>query len=163
MSALFSAKREDGRAEWRVIFDYVENLEYGTQVTFDEFMTLLGTEDKTRVYQAVGSAKRKLWAKAQRSLDVVRGVGYRVLQPEEHELQAGGYQRTARRRLNNAVAVMQATDISRMEPKARDWVLQVTAGMVLMARSIDDHQRRLAKHEDLIAELAKRITKLEKE
>ncbi len=160
MSALFSAKREDGRAEWRVIFDYVAPLEHGTQVTFEELEKLLDA-DRTRVYQAVSAANRRLWKTAQRSLGVVRGVGYRLLKPEEHELQATNYQRTAKRRLGNAVAVMQATDVSKLEEKQRNWVLQVTAGMVLMARAIDEHATRLAKHDDLIAALSRRIDKLE--
>jgi len=161
MSGLFSAKREDGRAEWRVVFDYVEKLDFGTQITFEELMRELGTDEKPRVYQAVGAAKRKLWQKSLRSLDVVRGVGYRILRPEEHEIQATGYQRKGRRQIGNSVAVMQATDIRNMEEAARNWVLQVTAGMVLMARAIDDHRSRLAKHDDLIAELTKRVKKLE--
>src|SRR5215510_2781809 len=161
-NAIFSAKRSDGRAEWRVIFDYAEELEYGALITFPQLLALLETDDKARVYQAVNTANRKLWGEAQRSLAVVRGEGYRVLMPEEHELQANNYKRGAKRRLNNAVSVMKATDLSRIaDAKKRDWVLNVTAGMVLMSSAIDYHSKRLAQHDNLIAELSKRITDLE--
>jgi hypothetical protein len=158
---MFSTKRPDGRAEWRVVFDFVENLDYGTLIPFEQLEALLETNVRGRTYAAVSAANRKLWGKAQRSLGVVRGAGYRVLMPEEHELQAGSYQRGARRRLNNAVSVMKATDLSRMDAKKRDWMLQVTAGMVLMAQAIDHHAKRLAQHADLIADLSKRISDLE--
>ena len=161
MSGMFSAKRADGRAEWRVVFDHVENLEHGTLIPFETFAELLETDEKPRIYAAVSAANKKLWGKAQRSLGVQRGRGYRILKPEEHELQAGGYQRSAKRRLSNAVSVMKATDLSQLDDMKRNWVMQVTAGMMLMSSAIDYHSKRLAQHDDLIAELTKRITDLE--
>jgi len=160
-NALFTARRDDGRAEWRVVFDAVQPLTYGEKITHDALCALLATKDRRRVYQAVSRANRKLWASEQKSLAVVPTVGYRVLKPQEHEIQANGYKHQARRKLDNAVQVMKATDLTSLDAKQRNWVLQVTAGMVLMARSIDEHASRLARHDDLIKALQERVEKLE--
>lgn len=158
----FKAKRADGRPEWRVVYDHVvDHTAPGDTVPYAVLGSLLVAETRPQIYRAVAQANKKLRDKAQRSLQVVREVGYRVLKPEEHEHQASDYQMQARRRVSTAVSVMRATDLKSMTPEARNWALQVTAGLVLMGRAIDDHAGRLAQHEDLIKQLQARIETLE--
>jgi hypothetical protein len=161
MSALFTAKSADGRAQWRILFDHVITLAPGDTIEYAALITLLEVDDKKRVYQLVAQCNKQLWAKAQRSLSVVRHVGYRVLKAEEHEMQALGYQSQARKKISNSVAVMQATDFSALTPTKRDWALRVTSGLVAVGRAIDAHSEQLAQHDGLIADLAKRVTELE--
>lgn len=162
MSALFTAKSADGRAQWRILFDHIEaNMKPGDTISFRDLIVLLEVDDRKRVYQIVAMTNKQLWAKAQRSLSVVRHVGYRVLKADEHEMQALGYQSQARKRMSNAVAVMKATDFAALTPDKRDWALRVTAGLVQVGRAIDAHAERLAQHDGLIADLARRVTELE--
>jgi hypothetical protein len=150
---MFDAKRADGRAQWRVVADLAKARTPGDLITYIELGELLETEDRKRLYQVVAAANRRLWAKSQRSLAVMPRIGYRILKAEEHEIQATSYQVKARRRMDNAVSIMRATDLAALNPRQRDWTLQVTASLVLMARMIDDHDARLARHDDLIREL----------
>jgi hypothetical protein len=164
MSALFTAKSADGRAQWRILYDHVEqNMVPGDTISFNDLVMLLEVEDRKRVYQIVALTNRELWAKAQRSLSVVRHIGYRVLKADEHELQALGQQKQARKRMTNAVAIMQATDLRALAPDKRNWTLRVTAGLVAVGRAIDAHAEQLAQHDGMIRDLAARIEKLEDE
>jgi hypothetical protein len=164
MAALFTAKSPDGRAMWRIVYDHVTGtMQPGDTINFTQLATLLDVADKHRIYPVIAKANHELWAKAQRSLSVVRGVGYRVLKADEHEIQALGYQTQARRRMSNAVSVMRATDLVSLPPAKRDWALKVTAGLIAVGRALDAHSERLAQHDGLIKDLAKRVTDLEKE
>lgn len=158
--SLFQSKREDGRAEWRVVFDLVDALQPGEVITHEILLDALETDDRAKVYRAVQRAMRELWSSRSRSLGVVKGVGYRVLRAEEHELQANGYRRQARRRQGNAVAVIDATDLSALTSTQREWMIKVQAGMHLIARAMDSHAKQLARHDDLIASLQSEVAQL---
>lgn len=158
----FQPKRPDGRAEWRVIFDVVQDAEPGRIFSYAEFGNALESEDKSLIYRAATRCNRELWRSRSRSLCNVRGVGYKLLLPQEHEGQALDYQGSARRKVNNAVSVMKATNLSALTNSERDRTLRVSALLVAMCRSIDWHTERLARHDDLIKELADRVERLEK-
>src|SRR5215207_416140 len=99
MSDLFSPRRDDGRAEWRVIYDWIVKLPYGDQITYEALEQLLETADRARVHRAVARCNRVLAREAvPRILGNVRDVGYRVLQPGEYAPQALNIQSQARRR-----------------------------------------------------------------
>lgn len=159
---MFAPKRPDGRARWRVIFDMAAKIEPGDVLPYADLEAALETGDRRIVYRAVAVANRHLWAGEQRSLEVVPEVGYRMLHPHEHEAQATGFQRQGRRKLDNAVKVAMATDLAALPSEhARQRILQFTAGMMLMARAVDRHERQLARHDDLISELDERISRME--
>jgi hypothetical protein len=112
MSDLFKAKRPDGRSDWRVVFDRVAQLQPGEEISHKELLEELGTTDRTVLYRAVPRANRELWKTKLRSLDAVRGKGYRLLHANEHIIQAERYKTKSRRQMGNALAVMEATDLS---------------------------------------------------
>lgn len=162
MTPPFKPLRDDGRARWRVIFDMALRAAPGETITYAAIEAELGVKDRSMIYRAVATANRHLWAGELRSLDVVPDVGYRLLLPAEHEQQAVGFQRQSRRKLDFALQVAQATDLTGLPTeKARQRILQYTAGLVLMARAVDRHERQLKRHEDLIAELGERLSKVE--
>lgn len=160
----FEPLREDGRPRWRVIFDMAVAAKPGDTISYLDMMRELDTPDRKVIYRTVHKANEHLWASEQRTLDVIPDVGYRVLLPEEHMGMATGFKKQARRKIENAVSVMQATDLAGLpNAKARDRVLQFTAGLILMARTVDRHERQLARHDDMIAELGERVSKMEEE
>jgi hypothetical protein len=150
---LFQPSRADGRSDWRVIFDLVEHLKPGEEVGHDVLLAELETTDRSRLYRAVQRANRELWSTRSRSLGVVKGVGYRMLRAEEHEAQANSYQRQARRRISNAVAVVEATDLSQLSADQREWMVKVQSGIHLLAQAMDSHARQLATHDEMIRRL----------
>jgi hypothetical protein len=162
MSDLFKAKRPDGRSDWRVVFDRVAQLQPGEEISHKELLEELGTTDRTVLYRAVSRANRELWKTKLRSLDAVRGKGYRLLHANEHTIQAEGYKTKSRRQMGNALAVMEATDLEQLDSEGRNWALQVTAGMRLLASVLDQHTARLARHDALLAEMRDQIQELQK-
>jgi hypothetical protein len=158
---LFQASRPDGRADWRVVFDQVADLDYGQEITHKQLLDELETEDRNRLYRAVARANRELWKTREKALAVVRGKGYRVLHPSENERLAEAYKQQARKRMGNAVAVMQATNLSVLTSQEREWAVQVTSGLMLLARVMDEHAAKLAKHDQLLEELREKVEKIE--
>lgn len=161
MAKPFTPKRADGRPMWQVVYDLAAAAEPGATIPYQQLLDELETPDRAVVYRAAGKANKHLWETRQRSLDVVPDVGYRVLLPTEHEAQAKGFQKASRRKLTNAVLVAQATDLSGMTEVQRNAALQFTAGLMLMARAVDRHEEKLARHDDLIKELTERIERVE--
>lgn len=160
-AGLFQASRPDGRADWRVVFDLVADLDYGKEVTHEELLAELGFDDRGRMYRAVGRANRELWKTREKALAVVRGKGYRILHPSENERLAEAYKRQARSRMGNAVAVMQATNLSALSSREREWAAKVTSGLQLIAQVMDEHAAKLARHDELLEELRQKVEKIE--
>jgi hypothetical protein len=157
----FKPKREDGRALWQVVFDAVHTDPPDTMYSYDQIGRLIEADEKHDIYSAVGRCNRELWKRAQRSLQNVRGVGYRMLKPQEHEVQALDYQDRGRRKMKNAVAIMRATDLAALNDLERTHVLQVESVLVAMGRAVDHHAQRLTRHDEILRELAERVDALE--
>jgi hypothetical protein len=157
----FTPKREDGRALWQVVFDAVHADPPNTTYTYAEIGSLIETDVRHDIYSAVGRCNRELWKRAQRSLQNVRGIGYRMLKPQEHEVQALDYQDRGRRKMKNAIAIMRATDLTALSDPERTHVLQVESVLVAMGRAVDHAMQRLSRHDDILRELAQRVDALE--
>jgi hypothetical protein len=160
--AAFRAKRPDGRAEWRVVYDFVADAKPDDQFSYAILGTALGTNDRHRVQDAVRRANRELWKQRNRSLVNIPQRGYRVLRAVEHEDQATAYQRRSRKQMQSAVAVITATDLSELTDPQRNRTLAVAGVFVNMMRMVDYHSRKLAHHDQLIQDLENRITQLER-
>lgn len=156
MADLFSARRPDGRAEWRVIYDHAIELLYGTDVKFTEIAELLETDDRSRAHRAVRRCNRQFTQENKpRVLGNVRGVGYRVLQPGDYAPAAMNIQRQARRKITRAVDLIRTAPLNDMTPGQRDWAHRVE--MVLI-----DNDIRLRSQEQWQKEAERRLTELER-
>lgn len=156
MADLFSPRRSDGRAEWRVVYDHAVNLPYGTDVKFTELADLLETDDRSRAHRAVRRCNRQFTQESKpRYLGNVRGVGYRVLQPADYAPAALGIQRQARRKMTSAVDLMRSAPMHEMSPTQREWAHRVT--MVLM-----DNELRLRSQEEWQKDAERRLQELER-
>lgn len=153
MGDLFKTSRADGRSDWRVVYDLFVQMQPGDTIESAKLLSALETEDRSRMYRAVQRANRELWAKDDRSVDSVKGVGYRMLQPGEHVSQAMAYRRRSRRQLGNAVAVSQATDLASMEDSDRQEAIRVRGALMVLAQAMDETQARVRDHEARIRAL----------
>jgi hypothetical protein len=156
MTDLFSPRREDGRAEWRVIHDHAVKLPYGSDLTFDEITKLLETGDRPRAHRAVQRCNRQFTREnVPRILGNIRGIGYRILRPSDYAPAALAYQVQARKKMTNAVDLMRTAPISDMTPGQRDWAHKVY--LVLC-----DNELRLRTQEQWQTEAEKRLLELER-
>lgn len=161
MSGLFTAKREDGRAYWRVVYDRVVTMEPGDTITHGELLTLLETDDRRTLYQNVAKADRRLRKSNHRALGNVPGLGYRMLRAEEHVLRAQAHKSRASHQMHTAVSVVKAADLSLMNQQDRDWTMRMAQGMVLLAQVLSQQAQNLARHDELIRDLSVRVSTLE--
>ncbi len=156
MTDLFSPRRPDGRAEWRVIHDHAAELAYGADLTFDDIAKLLDTDDRARAHRAVRRCNQQFTREnTSRILGNMRGTGYRVLRPADYAPAAMAYQVQARRKMTNAVDLMRAAPLNDMTPGQRDWAHKVY--LVLC-----DNENRLRYQEQWQSEAEKRLTELER-
>lgn len=156
MTDLFSPRRADGRAEWRVLYDHAVKLPYGSNLSFVQIAELLDTDDRARAHRAVGRCNKQfVQENVARILGNVRGVGYRVLQPADYAPAAIGYQQQARKKMTTAVDLMRTAPLTDMTPGQRDWAHRVT--MVLV-----DNELRLRSQEQWQREAEKRLAELER-
>ena len=156
MTDLFSPRREDGRAEWRVIYDHVLQVGYGTDITFDDIAEMLDSKDRARAHRAVRRCNQQLTREGKaRILGNVRGMGYRVLRPSEYAPAAVAYQVQARRKMTTAVDLMRTAPLHDMNPAQREWAHKVT--LVLM-----DNELRLRTQEQWQASAEERLAELER-
>lgn len=156
MTDLFSPRRSDGRAEWRVIYDRISKLTYGDRITFKELEQMLNTDDRNRIHRAVGKCNKVLTREnIPKVLGNIRGTGYRILQPGEYAPQALNIQQQARRKMTNAVDLMKAAPLNDMTPAQQHWAHQVT--MVLV-----DNELRLRTQEQWRKDAENRLQELER-
>ena len=158
---LFQPSRADGRADWRVIFDLVEGMEPGVEVKHETLLKELETTDRQRLYRAVGRANRELWATRSRSLGAVKGIGYRMLYANEMPTLSESYRKQGRRKVSNAVAVIDATDLGALDKTDREWVVKVQGGMHMLAAAMDAQIAKTRHHQQLIDDLTRRVEDLE--
>jgi len=156
MTDLFSPRREDGRAEWRVIHDVAVEMPYGADLGFDEIAKVLETDDRARAHRAVRRCNQQFTREnIPRVLGNMRGVGYRVLRPSDYAPAALAYQLQARKKMTNAVDLMRTAPVTDMTPGQRDWAHKVY--LVLC-----DNELRLRSQEQWQSEAEKRLTELER-
>ncbi|SRR6266487_1946655 len=160
---MFTPKREDGRAYWRVAFDHFSSVPAGSIVSHNELLTLLETDDRGLLYASVGRAAKELRRRSQRDIAVVRGKGYRILLASEHVSKAENHKDRAERQLKTATEVVDATDLSALSITERDLWSQVKRGMVLLYQAVSSHEMAIARHEALISSLQGRVEELESE
>lgn len=134
----FQPKRDDGRAEWKVVYDRVLAMGYGDRLTFGELAELLGTRDRGRAYRAVRQCNGHLLKSSSvpRYLVPRRGTGYEVLRPEDYTPAAIARKDAATRRLSEAVELMKSAPLDELSPAARAWAEAVTMHLA-------DHELRL--------------------
>ena len=155
MADLFSPRRADGRSEWRVVYDFVVDLPYGTDVKFETIAEQLDSDDRSRAHRAVRRCNQEFTQQGKpRVLGSVRGVGYRVMQPADYVPAALSIQKQARRKMTSAVDLMRTAPLNDMEPAQRDWAHKVTMVMI-------DNELRLRSQEQWQQEADQRLRELE--
>jgi hypothetical protein len=146
---LFEPKGD--RAEWRIVYDRLTSLEIDEMVTYQTLSRLLGrlfTQDRQPLYRAMQELERN----DSRTLANVRGRGYRVVHPTEHEGLAKGHVRKSHRQLTKAKGRAASADRSALTPEARRRLdaLEINLGQVREAvvklnRKVSEHDEALEK------------------
>jgi hypothetical protein len=163
------------RSRRNVVIDRLGSEEPGSVVGYDELQDLLGVPDRVTVQAVVNLAKRGLLRECNKALEAVRGVGYRVILPNEHLGQAVIHQRKARRQVGKSYAVATFVDLAALtEGEAAALTLAATSLATqltymkrndLRSQRLEDAVTRLetdqGRSDDELADLRDRLERLE--
>lgn len=134
----FSPKGD--KAQWRLVYDRLVSLNIGEILTYDEICSLLGKDHIDQCRGAVARAHQELLRKKLRAIAPVTNVGYRIVNPTEHEGIARGHHRKSRRSMGRGVELVAFADRSGMTDAERthfDRVETVLTRQADMIRRID--------------------------
>jgi hypothetical protein len=166
----FTPSRADGRSDRLVIFDLATDAEPDTIFKYEDLIDALSEglpdEDKVqrdRVYRAVAAGNQTLLRERKRYLQVVPDVGYRVIHTSEQLPVALIKKDRAQTYLEKGIELLRYADLSELTAAQRqlhEGQLLIMAGLHQAVRASD---QRHARSEQLIAELIKRVDRLEEE
>lgn len=115
----FEITRTDGRSNQQVLIDTVKNEEPGRLFTYDELKQALGFDSRVRVQRTVIAAQHRLLKEFCRTLDNVRGEGYRIAKASEHTRIASSRKRRAENQLRRGLHVLRNVRWEEMDADAR--------------------------------------------
>lgn len=143
---MFQAVGERSRAT--EVHEAMRACEVGDVLGYEELSKLAGVDDIRQDRGPIYAAIARLERGDKRTAVVVRNVGYRIAEAEEHEGLVRGRQKRARRQVFRGVRTARAADRSKMSAEA--------------VRRIDALGARLARHEQMLRASDERIAALER-
>lgn len=136
---------QGARPQWAYIFDRLVKMQVGDVVRHHELRELLPDAPESSVIGAVHTAIKHLEVEKKRSLDNVRGVGYRMVHAAEHENLARKQNKRAHRALKSSRRKIQSADRSMLTPEERrrfDAIDDHLGGLQSMTRRLDERVDR---------------------
>lgn len=146
------------QARWRLLYEILRELDYDEQITYERMAEALDVDpvkDRGTIQVAMYRAAKELSLVNDRSIESVRGVGYRVVTPEEHVSLSRRQQRRSGRALTRAQRHVQHVDLSQMSPEGRSIVHAVSRALTWQQeamRRLDIRQRDLEQVTKTVAE-----------
>lgn len=128
--------------QWRVLFEFLRTLGVGDIVSDEQLADLLPDAPEGSVRSAYFRARRELQDECRRSMDRVRGKGYRIVEAREHADLAKRQHKRARNRLKAAIAEVHSADRSRLTHEERRRMDEME---IHLARQADNIKRLEAK------------------
>ena len=121
--------------------------------------------DREEIRQAFYRAAKKHEREDKRAVEVVKGVGYRVVEAKEHLALARKHQKRSGRQLSKAVGKVTNVDLNGMDPAVRQG-FEMVRGIFLLQEDFNRRTaRKLQNHDEAIQSLiqAKDRTEAERE
>lgn len=140
-------------ARWRVLVSEFATVERNTTVSYEQLGKLLDLDpdsgdSRKAIQAAVRQASNRLSKDYDRSLVAVRGVGYRVVLPEEHVELAQRHQKKSRGALVRAKTHVEHVDLSGLTEEGRKIVLATANALswqIGQIRRLDIRQKDLVR------------------
>lgn len=135
------------RPQWQVIYQHISAMNPGDVIKYDELAGLLPDAPEGSVRPAFYRAVRECETENKRSFCNVRGVGYRMVDANEHERLARTHHKRAKRQLKSGKRKASAADRSRMTREERS--------------RIDAVELNLSRQIEMTSRLTSRVEKVE--
>lgn len=142
-------------AKWRTLYDAIRTAPHDTTFSYEELTRLAGLdpeagEDIRGDRWIVHRCRVELMRHDKRYLDVVRTVGYRIVESEEHLDHGHAYRRKSMRAAGRSKKVLAAADMSRIaDPAVRSKILDLEVRMSRLGQQLARHDERIAATEEI--------------
>lgn len=147
---MFEITRADGRSHQQVLIDAVHNAPPDTMYTYEELNTILGFYKKERTRAVVIASQHRLLAEFSRTMENVRGKGYRVVEASEHMRLANGKKRRADTQMKKGLHILRHVKWDELSEEARN----AHMGTLMITEALYQQQvaqdKRLARIEEAI-------------
>lgn len=142
---MFEITRGDGRSNQQVLIDSVRDAKPGTLFTYDELKRILDLS-KNRTRAVVLAAQHRLLKEYGRTLENVRGEGYRMAEATDHTRIAHGRKRRADVQLRKGLHVLRHVrweELDEEASKAHQGTLMITEALYRIQASQDQRLSRI--------------------
>lgn len=136
-------------ARWRTIYNLISQTPTGSVITYEQIAVPLNLDPAAArhpIQMACRRAAKESEEAGGRALEAVRGVGYRIVEPEEHLRLAQIHQSKSSRSLVRGKSKVEHVDLSGMEPEVRktfEVVARAFSVQMELARRLDMRQSKL--------------------
>lgn len=98
----------------------VEAMDYGTVMSFRDIGSIIGQQYGSMRYNDILQAARKRLVATGHMIVNMRGVGYKVCQPDDYTGEGVRYMRQGARKIDRGVKIMDHAPVKDMSPAARE-------------------------------------------
>lgn len=143
---MFEITRADGRSNQQVLIDAVRDSEPGTMYSYGELQRMLGFKSKERTRAVVLAAQHRLLKEYNRTLENVRGEGYRMAEANDHTRIAHGRRRRADSQLRKGLHVLRHVrweELDEESRKAHEGTLMISEALYRIQTSQDQRLSRI--------------------
>lgn len=126
---------------WRKIYNYVRSLDVDEVVTYEELLEVSETELVSRVQSEVQRVIKELLDVDKRTLENVRGQGYRVVRAEEQLRLARKHQKKANRSTKRSFSNVTNVDHNALTPE-QSKVFEKSANSLSAVLSLSNAESR---------------------
>ena len=159
MTAPFTPRRADGRALWRVGFDFIADgldngrFREGDLLTHDQLAQAMEVEQGAYYYSTVGRVRTELNRERNRDLVPVRGKGYQLVTGLAQVDHGKAQHRSARKKMSKALVTVDSADLTGLSASQVREVGLLVRGMRYMSSILDQTVEQVNQHEQDINEL----------
>lgn len=159
MTAPFTPRRADGRALWRVGFDFIADgldngrFREGDLLTHDQLAQAMEVEQGAYYYSTLGKVRTELNRERNRDLVPVRGKGYQLVTGLAQVDHGKAQHRSARKKMSKALATVDSADLTGLSASQVRDVNLLARGMKFMSQVLGATVEQVSQHEQDINEL----------
>lgn len=143
------------KARWRIVYDLLERKDFDQIITYEEMAEALQLSanraaHRNLIHQALHRAAQQLSVIRNKSVENVRGVGYRIVLPEEHVRLAGNGQQKAHKTLKLAKRHLDHVDLSKMSDEGKVVLFAAARALSVVDRNMKDMRIRQRQTAELV-------------
>lgn len=159
MTAPFAPKRADGRALWRVAYDFIADgmdngrFREGDLLTHDQLAGVMEIEQTAYYYSTVTKVRTELQKERNRDLVPVRGKGYQLVTGMAQVDHGRAQHRSARRKMSKALMTVDTADLTALSSSEQRDVALLKRGMKFMSQVLGQTVEQVEQHQQDIEEL----------